>query len=184
MAQNSDTKKLIIGIAGFAGAGKDEVRKILVRQHGYHGAAFADALRNMAMHLDPYFPQVEKTYSELVYESSYDSAKRNYPFIRDFLVKLGHGMRQYVNDNVWISALLPIIEAHPKVVISDVRYSNEANWIHEHGGIVIRITRPGVGPANDTEAWSIPALNPDYVIHNDSTLENLASKVQDLLIKL
>ena len=37
---------MILGLVGYIGAGKGTVRDILVRNHGYHGFAFADALKD------------------------------------------------------------------------------------------------------------------------------------------
>jgi hypothetical protein len=81
--------------------------------------------------------------------------------IRELLQKVGtDAMRDIVHKNCWVNALmreyepLDIIplqddyilsqekEVHPKWLISDVRFPNEAKAIKDKDGIVIRINRP------------------------------------------
>lgn len=59
--------------------------------------------------------------------------------------------RQHFGPNIWIKSLQARIvrdlgvrkEENRKVVITDVRFQNEANWIRESGGIIVHLTRPG-----------------------------------------
>ena len=44
---------MIIGLAGKAGSGKDEVAKILIDLYGYKRIAFADAIRDALYELNP-----------------------------------------------------------------------------------------------------------------------------------
>lgn len=175
-------KVLLIGLSGFAGVGKDEVRRILCEHHGFVGLAFADKLRDMALHLDPYFPEVEENYASLIKRLGYDAAKRQNPCIRQFLIKLGHGARLILGGEVWLNAALPVtFEPKQSIVISDVRYPNEAKRIKELGGYVIRITRPGVEAVDKTEADSLAITPSDYVLANDGTLGELWQKVAKCL---
>ena len=68
------------------------------------------------------------------------------------------------------------------VLIDDVRFMNEMQTIKKHGGLVIKIERPGFNGANnhasetsldDYDAW-------DYTIVNDSSLEQFQAKVERL----
>jgi hypothetical protein len=58
------------------------------------------------------------------------------------------------------------------VVITDVRFANEAAAIRSWGGEIIRIDRPGVGPVNGHVSEAMP-FEPDEVIENDGTIEDL-----------
>lgn len=74
------------------------------------------------------------------------------------------------------------------VVISDVRFQNEYDWIIANDGIVIHLTRPGfignVGITNHASESGISNLHtPEATFHvsNDSTLEALYEKVEAII---
>jgi hypothetical protein len=59
----------------------------------------------------------------------------------------------------WIQCVADSVsESSGDIVISDVRYANEAEWIYSACGTVIRITRDGYGPANEEEARSFEEI--------------------------
>jgi hypothetical protein len=111
--------------------------------------------------------------------------------VRDFLQKLGtEGLRDGLHTNTWVNALMadykcvPADRAPngwdcPNWIITDTRFPNEAQAIKDAGGIIIRVTRPGIGPINDHPSET--GLNQwkfDYEIQNDGTLENLINSVR------
>jgi hypothetical protein len=64
------------------------------------------------------------------------------------------------------------------VVISDTRFPNEADFVHELGGTVIEVVRPGI--STNVEHLSdvrLPSSSIDVTIVNDGTLRDLADKV-------
>jgi hypothetical protein len=68
------------------------------------------------------------------------------------------------------------------VVITDVRFKNEITGVHDRGGKLIRVKRPGVDKAewdhpSETEQLTIPDKDFDYVLENDGTIEDLTEKV-------
>jgi hypothetical protein len=74
------------------------------------------------------------------------------------------------------------------VAIPDVRFRNEMNAIQREGGKVVRIIRPGAGlqgaasgHLSETEQTGIPDSEFDFVILNDSTLEELPARVRQML---
>lgn len=85
----------------------------------------------------------------------------------------------YRNDNV--------SEPIQGVVISDMRFKNEIDIMKGHGAILLRITRPGAGlegaagqHPSEKEQASIPDDVFDYVVHNDGTIADLHSKLNDI----
>jgi hypothetical protein len=183
----AEKSTLIIGISGFANVGKDTVRNWLVERHGFTGLAFADRVRQLAQHLDPYFPELGETYTQLVARLGYDVAKRQHKCVRDYLIKIGHGCRTIIHGDIWVDALL-----HPskvealqgkRIVLSDVRYPNEAKRIHELGGVVIRVVRPGCDGVDPTEIESLAKTEYDIAILNDSTLENF-QRLIDIILRV
>ena len=61
--------------------------------------------------------------------------------IRPLLVTWGTHVRRKLNDNVWIDALAKRMHSNKIIIISDVRFENEFNWIKERGGKIIFINR-------------------------------------------
>jgi hypothetical protein len=180
--------RVLVGISGYAGVGKDEARNVLCAEAGYVGAAFAEKLRQLALFLNPFFPEANDTYRNLIERLTYDTAKRQYPCIREYLIKLGDGGRRILYPEIWRDSVLPLStsSAYPEfmanpqpLVISDIRYANESTRITELGGFVIRISRPGCTAVHETEAKSLAETPYDVEIINDGTLEEFRAKVLD-----
>lgn len=173
----------IIGLCGYGGVGKDTVARILVEKYEYEQRAFADKLRAFAYAINAYFPSIEQRYSDLIDAHGYDLAKRMYPCVREYLVCIGHSARQHVYETVWIDALMRELEKanSRRFVVSDVRYSNEADRIRACGGVVWRIERPGYGPVHHTEGETIPSVSCEAAVANTGTIEDLYIQVEKLL---
>ncbi len=82
----------------------------------------------------------------------------------------------------------------PKWLITDMRFPNEVQAVKEREGVTIRINRPRNNPGindydmtKDSDHISETALDDyvdfDYVIDNTGTIEELISKVKEILIK-
>ena len=195
-------KPALIGLMGYARVGKDTVGDILVERHGYKRRAFADKVRELAFAANPIigaWPSNILTdvimldrYAEEVEIQGYETAKAKYPELRDFLVRLSVGVKAILGPDVWVDATLPPVGdpffprfehyvPHPTVV-TDVRYANEAQRILDLGGALWRVSREGVGPANDEERRSFLDIpTPSLLIINDGTLEELEERVQSAL---
>lgn len=144
-----------------------------------------DDIREDLYTLDP-FLDGDVTVSELLDLLSWDwdEAKnhRLYGFeVRRLLQKLGtEVVRESYGANAWVDVVARQIDAEKpeRVVITDVRFDNEAEWLQSLGAPVVRIKRPGVGPVNNHK--SDAGIREDLVsvtVDNDSTLEVLASRV-------
>jgi hypothetical protein len=188
----------IIGLTGYAQTGKDTVGAMLV-ERGWHRIGFADNVRALALAADPLVRTLwrrpdgglnERTerLSVVVARVGWEDAKRNAD-VRRFLQDLGSGVRDVLGETTWIDAAMQKIDVysggHPEpagVVITDVRHENEAAAVRARGGIIARVTRPGVGPANDhvTEV-GVDAIAYDGWITNDGTLVDLEREVEELL---
>ena len=105
--------------------------------------AFADALRDLAVDVDPYVAWTGleyrdvtmQSYSEVVDELGYENAKK-IPEVRRFLQALGVGVRNVIGQDAWVQALAKKISYFPNnatVIIPDVRFPNEAKFIKGSG---------------------------------------------------
>lgn len=68
------------------------------------------------------------------------------------------------------------------MVVTDVRFANEAQWVADHGGVLWKIERAGLPPVSSHQSeWSIRELRADAVIRNDGGMDDLRRAAVDLL---
>lgn len=169
----------LLGLWGYAGAGKDTAAEALVAD-GWTRAAFAGPVYAALLALDPYVDAAAAPLSLVVARLGWEKSKRHYAEVRGLLQRMGtEAGRRVHGENVWIDALFRTVEPGQRVVITDVRYENEAREIKARGGLTVAVIRPGVGPANDhaSEAGLDPRLF-DYVLANDGTVAELHAKMR------
>jgi hypothetical protein len=188
---------LLIGLSGYAGSGKDEAAAALV-VGGWRRDAFADRLRSFLYNLDPWVtvsPDVGVArLAKLVDAYGWDRAKRTFPEIRRLLQRTGtEAGRKVLGAQVWVDALFRDFDRdNEALVVTDVRFQNEADAIRKAGGVMVRINRPGVGPATDPGGWvhesevALDHYDFDVTVKNDGTIEELHERLLStaLLINL
>jgi len=179
----------LIGVTGYAKHGKDSTGKVLQKHFGYKRYAFADQLKEMALVLNPIIPNepyADRLYT-VVQDQGWDKAKEN-PEIRRFLQVLGtEAVRDFLGADAWVRALSKRmheddvfgvtadgvdLDPHTKIVITDVRFPNEADWVRKVGGSLWRIVRlnadgsvfdNGIGSDHPSEKY-IAGLHVDRVL--------------------
>lgn len=174
---------LLIGVGGYARSGKDTTAAGLVERHGYRRLAFADKLKQVAYDLDPIIDIDGSRLALTVDTQGWEAAKAR-PEVRRLLQALGESGRKRIGPDVWVDAVMAEVDASPTVptVISDVRYPNELAAIRRRGGMYVRVTRPGVGPANGHESeTAIADIAPDAAITNDGSIEDLQDAITNLI---
>jgi hypothetical protein len=68
------------------------------------------------------------------------------------------------------------------LIIPDVRFENEAEWIKDEGGILFEVNRPGVEPvAQHASERGIPDTLIDYSILNDRRPSDMVSNARELI---
>lgn len=89
--------------------------------------------------------------------------------------------RDCIADDIWVRHWLTAAQVRMgcTVIADDVRFQNEVDCIRDHGGMVIRITRPGHGPSDHaSEQADFPC---DFTINNNGTEAELRDKIHALL---
>lgn len=149
------SKRYIIGCSGPAGSGKTTLAKALANELPNGKVfSFASALR----------AECDPILQESLGISAWTQIPEEKKQIRDFLVCRGAG-RRAEDPFYWVKKLAASIEAHSgPVLIDDVRYANEANWLRGLGGVVVGVSRWGVQPANTEERNSLATFEPDIVV--------------------
>lgn len=183
----------LIGLTGKKRSGKDTVADRLVSTHGYTRFAFADIMKEMLLRIDPWVqwsPVGNGRLSRLVDLVGWERAKEE-PEVRRLLQALGtEAGRALFGESFWIDrTFAQIAEFHshgmfpPRpVVITDVRFKNEADAVRAAGGLIVRLVRPDV-VSSDTHPSETDLDRYDYdeIIYNAYDLAAL-HRHTDLLI--
>lgn len=175
------SKPMIIGLAGRARAGKTTAANMLLAG-GYanYEYAFASPIKNMlkAIGIDP--------------EDSYWEAHKTDPIpffnglsYRELMQSLGADWgRTTLGDDIWVKIADQVRASLPDQVmlISDVRYDNEAAFVKQNGGKILHIESPFSQEAqsHSSELGFDPAYV-DVFIKNNGTLEQLDIALMDIM---
>lgn len=168
----------VIGIAGRARSGKDTVASFILAAVGGYRYSFADPIRAMLVPLgidmsDPYWQDRK----EEVIPALGSSPRR---LMQTLGTEWG---RDTIHPNLWLLlANQRLLNAGPGMIVSDIRFENEAQWVRNCGGMVIHLFRPD---APNVEAHAseggIEVQSRDIQLFNSGTLEELQSSVRALL---
>ncbi len=173
----------LIGLTGYATAGKDLVAALL-RMRGYTRLAFADGVREEAVGLIGGEPplEIDKDLRTLLRTSAITRedfcAKPTRPEIRRILQQYGTEYRRAQDPNYWVNIVAgKAANTTGPHVVSDVRFPNETAWIKRSGGVVWRIVRPGLKSDGHTSESVLETISEDSRIANDGDLQHLAGNV-------
>lgn len=156
---------LIFGIAGVARCGKDTLGKHLLNKLDKNklpclNISFASALKS----------DLDKFLLDKFKISAFTENNSEKDLIRPLLVTYGTEVCRKIDQDYWIKKIDKKVKSSIDnkiiVVITDVRYENEANWIKQNGGFIIHLSRIGQKPANFQEKVNDPILRKiaDYKI--------------------
>lgn len=169
----------IIGLTGYAQSGKDTLANILMDKYGYRRIAFADTIREFLYEVNPMVACSPTGYlKDLVNLVGWDKAKQE-PQVRRLLQDLGVTARKLIDEDIWVKIALRNLSAGDRVVITDVRFENEAKSISSLGGQLWRVKRPGVDAVNaHISETQLDGYRVDQIFLNNSTVEDLQLLVQ------
>lgn len=181
---------MLIGLSGKKRAGKDTLAERLVTRHGFQRVSFADSLRDAALSLDPLILTGAEVglmplrLTQVVGNLGWERAK-SVPEVRRTLQRLGVAIRE-LDTGFWVHAAARTIEAAlgegRPVVVTDVRFPNEAEYIRHKGGVLVRVERPGLHPVDAHESeTALDEWEFDCLVVNDGTLDELRERASHLL---
>jgi hypothetical protein len=176
----------ILGIHGKAGSGKDTIGDYLVDHHSYLKFAFANPLKCM----------IDTAFGPIPWN---DRRRKEAP-----LPRIGKSPRQLaqtlgtewgrtlVHPDVWVILMEQSINEVASanwttdagvegIVITDVRFENEAEWIRKRGGQVWHLRRDTAGVTDHPSEDGVGVHEGDSVILNRGTIDELYSSVERLL---
>ena len=183
---------MIIGLMGLKKSGKTLAANYLVSNYNFVERAFADCLKKAIQEIflltdDQVFGTQEQKEEcdsrwfncsprQILQFVGTDLLRNNLNLIMPEIGKnvFVHHMRIWCQDQFKDSKF--------RLVIPDVRFQNEVDFIHELGGIVIKINR--FDSSLDTHASENELLNIenfDYQINNNTTIEEFVIAINECL---
>jgi hypothetical protein len=204
---------MLIGICGFINSGKGTVADVLVQKHDFTKLSFADTVKDSTAAIFGWpRPLLEgDTEESRVFRETKDewwSEKFGYDFSPRLALQLmgTEAGRNVFHPDIWIHSLERKMTMYPNVVIADVRFPNEIDFIHSKGGFLVRVKRgpdpewyetalsdnknnlePGVSdmsvyyPSIHYSEWAWIGSIVDYELHNIGTLSALEGDVRHML---
>lgn len=171
---------MIIGITGRAFSGKDTAAQYLHQYYGFHWDSFAAPIRQMAASLlgVPMTTLLDPEYKEK--EISWLPEWTPRKIMQNCGTEWG---RDLVHNQLWIRACLNRSKAFHNVVISDVRFDNEAEAIRKERGFIIHMYRPD-GPTTQSSHSSEAGIawkSGDVIIDNDHTLQHIYTQLDQMI---
>lgn len=171
----------LIGLYGPSRAGKDETAKILVQNYGFEQRAMAAGIREILLGLNPIVKDNGGVVWELLdlfdqHHGDWDRIKAACSESVDYMIRLGQVCRDVMGEGIWLDRVLNNVSEGDRVVISDVRQPNEFDAIKARGGLIWKVTRPGLirrgmdGLLDDRQF--------DFHIENIGSLTDLRGQVQ------
>ena len=192
---------MLIGVVGLIGSGKGTVSDRLEQKHNFRKDSFAKSLKDAVSSMFNWDREMleGKTDESRAWREKPDVfwSKRFGKDVTPRWVLQYFGtevMRQGMHDSIWIDSCMARYDGKP-TVIADTRFENELKIIREMGGSILLVKRGqdpdwftdyvegNIVPKNihlSEYAWAKSEY--DHLITNDGTLEDLHSKIDDLIV--
>ena len=171
-----DLEKKIIGIGGNARSGKDTLASNLVSILGElnikaEKVSFANALRQ----------SVDDFLLRELGISAFTEDKKEKDIIRPFLVFWGPDIMRGRDEDVWVKKLQSSLKEDQVNIISDLRFTNELDWIQNNNGVSVMLSRPNANPANKYEEEENKKLRQS--VNLKFSLADLKKENRDYILK-
>ena len=200
--------RTIIGLTGFAGAGKDTAADILVREQGFTKISFASALKDMVACVFRWDRDLLEgsTSASREWREQIDpwwSNRLDMPALTPRYVLQWMGtevMRNHFHDEIWIASIERLLETHTaeRIVITDARFPNEFNVIRSKNGKLGQIVRDSATPDwyhdffitskipdnvhKSETAWLLEQK--DFFISNNGEIDDLSNSIKVITDRL
>lgn len=168
----------IIGLTGPAGVGKDTVASVLAGV--YTRYAFAGPLKIALSCLNLFEPRTRAAKEVLLPGKPYS--------YRTAAQTLGTEWARRLDPDFWLKLADEKTVHLRKVVFTDVRFNNEADWVRTRGGVIWHVTGRATTVTGEAAAHAsevaVDFKDGDWTLDNSGTLEDLTSNTQDLLWRM
>lgn len=179
---------MLFGILGRKSSGKDTTADYMCTKYDFNKLVLAQPLKDACKILFNFSDdQLYGNSKELIDPMWGTSPRIVFQYLgTDVFRRDIHKIIPDINDNFWVNLMasryLEMKKTNGSVVVSDLRFQNEIDKIHELGGIVIKIIRPSLSNVDVHESEkNIDLFDADYVITNDTTIDDLYRKIDTIM---
>lgn len=187
------TKPLkLIGLTGLAGCGKDTVAQILCDTQEFRRISLAEPIRRgiAGMFRIPENCLTERALKETPMAELCGKSPRQ--TMQTLGTEWG---RHLICPDIWLKAAqreidhtIHIAQAGNAyisgIVVSDIRFPDEAKWLHDQGGQIWHIRRPynpaATKSSHESEIPLIPADDDQFII-NDGNIDQLFDEIRQIM---
>lgn len=108
-----------------------------------------------------------------IYEMTFREALRRY---------MTQAHREVFSEDFWVEQTLPVggFYSGRKIVVSDVRFTSEADRINELGGTLVKVRRPGITTPQEG-LYQVEQISVDYELVNESSVDVLYASIEGML---
>jgi len=178
---------VLIGIVGKKYSGKSTIASHLVEHHRFVEFAFATPLKSVCM--EAFGFSHKQLYGSMLEKESVDPYWGISP--RQALQDVGKMFRDLYKvrpqyNQIWVRVVersLSRLDSTWNIVVSDVRYKDEANMIRKRGGILIGVYRSDLMTTDHHESEN-QDIQVNIVIRNDGSIDDLKRKVDEVVERL
>lgn len=172
---------MIIALGYRKESGKDTVANMLVEGYGYSKIGISYRLKKFFVEsFGLTWDDVETPTGKMRYNNDFQCTNR------EALQKIGHGFRKYFGDDIWLRFLSQRLRQGGKLVIPDLRYKNEFEFVKKLGGKCVRIDRKAAPRSlhiTENQLVLVPDDQWDYIIDNNGSFDHLHLVVEEMLEK-
>lgn len=186
---------MIIGILGNKNTGKDTVADYIVEKYNFVKKSLADPVKKTCQEI--FLLTDSQLYDEKLKETSdprwFNTKPRQmFQFIgtdlfRDQMEKLMPDIGKEIflyHFQLWFQKEKEK-NCNLCVVIPDIRFQNEVNFIKNLNGIIVKIERKtGINDTHISETEMLSITNYDYFIENNNTKDSLYIKIDNIISKI
>jgi dephospho-CoA kinase len=180
---------VLIGICGRKTSGKTTITDYVVDNYEFIERSLAGPLKNALRELllidnENLYGSEEKKNEKL--EDWFDYTAREFmqhvgtELLREKLAELFPKIGTQIfthNFELWYKK-----NKDNHVIVSDVRFEDDANIIKKLGGYIIKINRPNLTNIDShSSEVSVDRVKHDYIIENNGTLEDLYERVDQIM---
>jgi dephospho-CoA kinase len=175
---------MLIGILGRKRVGKDTTCDYLVKNYNFTKIALATPVKQAVSLLFNFTDDdVNENKDNINEEWGVTPRTLLKYFATDVFRKDINKVLPGIEDNFWVkTCLLKCSKIDGDVAISDVRFQNEIDKIHEKNGIIIKIINNNA--PKDPDEDHIDDLRGDYTIYNESDVVNLYKTLDEIIKEL
>lgn len=185
-------QRIIVGFIGDIGSGKTTAANYLERTCKFTSYAFADPLKKIGYIFGFTKEQLYGTQQEKMVINPWHGISG-----REFMEKFGtdvcrEALPKIIPNmpNIWVKLFKIFATEYPRdhIVVSDVRFPDEANEIVKQGGFLIKIIRPNVDKKNLREESKSEQAKNDITEHitiiNDGDFEEFYKNIRKAIDSL